>query len=353
MACFHWIVLLLVRKLDGQRSPGGIYHLITGKRSAQTIQDAHLFRCAEAVSVFKEMQKQTFDAEIRKMTEYGWLAASGRNGVLLTPDGEAELSKLEQKYRLPEAYDGAKYEWTGEADLFWERLALTVQSITFILHEKKSFIPVTYRLQTQRWVKKLFRQCRISAEKLSENLHHELHGLLNTVPDREAKLFVSRLTTPDRAGKTFGQLADEYFGDPVYTKIVFQSVIHRVLVQIAAAEERYRLLAGFVERKSSRQLLTETAKETDKLLKQGKAIEEISRIRKLRISTIEDHLIELAIYDPHFSYADFITEKEIAEVLSVAASLETKRLRLIKEALTPDFSYFKLRLALTSAKERV
>ena len=92
-------------------------------------------------------------------------------------------------------------------------------------------------------------------------------------------------------------------------------------------------------------MLTDSANTTAKLYKKGYSIEQICLMRKLKTSTIEDHLVELAMNDSDFSIEPFVSTEEQQQIFEAIEAYETKKLRTLHEIL-PHISYFQLRLAL-------
>ncbi|MDQ0257677.1 uncharacterized protein YpbB [Evansella vedderi] len=349
MNCFNWLMLQLINYINEQRTIGGIYHLLKGKRSAQTIQDAYLFKCSEYVGSLKALTRQDYTEGLKKLEDMGWICFQGSETIKITESGERKRRELSRQFQLPEGYDGAKYEWNGSAGLLWERLSLTVQSLSFLNRGQTSFLPVSYHQETQMWVKQLFKYHSNNYRVLAERLHLDLYNFLTDLPEREGNLFVNRLTSPMRTGKTFKQLSEAYQNDPLYARIHFQAILHRCFVSVKGNQGSYPMLSQFLFGINEHQFVTKSAKETSRLLKQGRTIEEVKMLRGLKHSTIEDHLIELALYEPNFSYKPYLTYQHIKDVLSVASKLKTKKLRLIKEQL-PQLSYFQIRLALTKQR---
>ena len=89
--------------------------------------------------------------------------------------------------------------------------------------------------------------------------------------------------------------------------------------------------------------LTQSAERTKKLFEQGYSVEQIASLRKLKLSTIEDHFIEMAANMESFPFKEFISEEQRDTVWRHVEQLQTKRLRLLKQQC-PELSYFQLRL---------
>ncbi|MBU9723993.1 MULTISPECIES: helix-turn-helix domain-containing protein [Bacillaceae] len=350
MSFIDWFLLTILSKLEGQRSAGGAFHILKGKRSAQTIQDVHLFHLKTYVGSMKDLSRENFDKKINEYIKVG-LIINNNDHISLSVKGTEALSNLNKRFYLPEGYDGSKYEWTGLREVFWNRLSLIVQSVTHLIREEHSFIPVTYQLETQRWVRNFLKNTPLSVKELRDSLYNELYQFLNTLPSSRANLFTNRLSTPIATGRTFDQLCVAFYEDPLYTKVYFNSIIHQLLYQVSERKKEYGLLSKLIHDIVSTKMISESAKETEKLLNKGLELEEIMQVRGLKRSTIEDHFIELAINNHEFPILHFICKKDIEDVLTIASRFNTKRLRFIKDKLNNDISYFQIRLALTKAQE--
>jgi uncharacterized protein YpbB len=77
----------------------------------------------------------------------------------------------------------------------------------------------------------------------------------------------------------------------------------------------------------------------------------IANLRHLKLSTIEDHLVELALNVEGFSidsYVDRVLQNKILEVSRIEA---TKQLKLIREKIGAA-TYFQIRLVLAKYGDR-
>lgn len=96
-------------------------------------------------------------------------------------------------------------------------------------------------------------------------------------------------------------------------------------------------------------MLTDSAQQTAQLYEQGYSMEQIVQMRKLKQSTIEDHFVELAMYEPNFSIGPFVSYDEAQKVWQASKQYQTKKLKILHEALN-DISYFQLRLVLAKGE---
>ena len=94
----------------------------------------------------------------------------------------------------------------------------------------------------------------------------------------------------------------------------------------------------------------ESEKETLKLFKAGKSIEEIAKERNLAISTIYGHLCRLIASD-YLSSSEFIPENIIKQVLEAKSKLpNSSKLKEIKEILPEGITYNEIRCVLADKR---
>ena len=63
------IILSCLSKLQTERSISAVYHIVTGKKSIQTVQDIHLYHLQAYFSVCQHLPKSQFDQMITDLTE--------------------------------------------------------------------------------------------------------------------------------------------------------------------------------------------------------------------------------------------------------------------------------------------
>lgn len=66
----------------------------------------------------------------------------------------------------------------------------------------------------------------------------------------------------------------------------------------------------------------------------------------MKVATIEDHFVEIALREKDFSIEMFMEKEKIDKVIKVIEALQTRKLRVLKQAIGEDISYFEVRLVL-------
>ncbi|SER45636.1 helix-turn-helix domain-containing protein [Salipaludibacillus aurantiacus] len=349
MNTLSYLLLNTVYKLQGERSVNGAIHLLRGKRSAQTIQDIHLFSLETYAASLKQWPEEDINKMVTALYRGGFLSQSNQT-TLLSKKGTDWLKEAADHFELPSAFHGFNYEWDGKADYFWGRLVLTVQSVSNLVYANPSFIPVSYDRLIQQDVKSVLK-AHPDRSKLGRQLYSELKRIYEPWDEQDAALLVKRFSSNKKTGKTISQLSGLFNHDHFYTFIYCKSLVHKMLASISSTPDLFPVLSQLLPRIEGGPYVTQTARQTKDLLNKGFSLEEIAEKRKLKLSTIEDHVIEISIYDPFFKIHEFLPEQERLDIIKASERLNTNRLKPIKDLFQDKYTYFQIRLALSTLRK--
>jgi uncharacterized protein YpbB len=340
MNYFLLLMLYCLNQLKGERSIYSIYHLLKGKRSSQTIQDAKLYDTSALFGVLPNLQRTEIDEAINKLYTLKAVKMITDNSYTVTSVGEKAL----RPFTLPNSLNGWKY--VAITNVFWGRLSLTTQSISNLIHFQSKFIPVHRDSQLLAWVKSFLKGIHVNRTQIGEKLYDEIIDAFYDLDEQRATIFVSKLTSHHRIGNTNEQIAEMQRVSTVEVTILFASTLHYLLSRIDENEEKYPLLSKIAKVNKNELSLTQSTEKTYDLLKRGKSIEDITRLRYLKRNTIEDHIVEIALTDKSFDTMNFISPEKYKTIESCIKSTKTKQLKTIKQALSIQASYFEIRLVL-------
>lgn len=338
------IFTLMLKKFHGSRTIYGAFHILKGKKSAQTIQDCQLFKLSQFFGVYKDISREEVVDLIKILEKKQFIKECGSKRYQVTTVGDLFLKEKLKKNPVPAYLNGFVYK--DSTEVFWRRLSLFIQCISFLEKKKRDFIPITRDIQIQLWVKQRIPRKEQEMSSLAANLYKELHLILQTISSLEADLFVLKLSGYHRIGLTIDQVAQKFHIDRSYAKILFISSLHRILHTLALHKEMYPILYSFLNRPLDGNLLTETAKKTFTLLTRGYSAEDISKMRNLKQNTIEDHIVEIAMNEPNFSIDEYVSLKDQKEIIAILENNSTRSLKEIKEQLKENISYFSIRLTM-------
>lgn len=343
------ILTYMIKQFNGNRTVFGAYHILKGKKSAQTIQDCHLFKMAPLFGVYKQLERDTVIEVINTLSEKSLIVECSEQRFILTEKGEQFLRRKMNENPLPHHLNG--YIYKDIAELFWRRIVLTSQCLSFLKIDKNNFLPIIKDRNIQTWVRGYLTTSTNQLDKLTNQLYTELNEVLKQFSEKEATIFVLRLSGSHRIGLTNEQIASKLSVNHFYSHLLFLNTVHGMIRFVTRQKDAFPILHSLLDDVLKHSYLTETAKSTYSLLKEGLSIDDIAMRRGLKVSTVEDHVVEIAMSIKSFSIDPFVTKEDQSMINSTINFLKTKRLKEIKEELNHRVSYFAIRLTL--AKKEV
>ncbi len=330
-----------------ERSISSIYSLLTGKRSIQTVQDAHMYELDRYYGIFKKMNRSAFDKIIDELVDQQFLTAQSASTSTSKPTMGGIKWLRENECHFPFTYfNGLTYHETGI--IFLERLLLLIQVFANSKMNHTSYIPVIDRPSITRWIKMFYQKNKLQIDDQSKGIYHELSLILAVFSGREAEMFVDRLTGFKHYGMSIQQLANQYKLTVEDVQILLIGMTHHMLDMIQGNTEQFPFLSQIIADLQTKGFLTQSARHTYELINKGHSIDKIARLRSLKINTIYDHIVEISLYDSNFPIERYVSQEKQCEILQAAQQIDTSRLKKIKDAVSEDISYFQIRLALTS-----
>src|SRR5699024_1353586 len=108
--------------IQEERTVNSIYHLLTGKQSIQTIQDAHLFQLESFFALYRRLRMKEFNDQLQHLIDHNYIKPSEPNTFKLTSLG-SEFIRENSLHT---------YHWNGMEfrqvdDEFSKRLFLIIQ----------------------------------------------------------------------------------------------------------------------------------------------------------------------------------------------------------------------------------
>jgi uncharacterized protein YpbB len=325
-----------------------MFHLLSGRRSIQTLHDARLFALDQFYGIHPHLSKKSFDQRISELVRQKLLIPV--SGSVCKPDASA-LHCLENNKNVSLSYfNGLKYYESGP--IFLNRLLLLIQTLANSKKGYFSFIPVIDKTDITLWVKQFYKRLKPFEHQILPALYDELYTLLENFPEKEAEMFVSRLTGYKHYGKSIAQLAVLYKMTENDIILLLTGITHQMLSEITEAKERFPFLTSVIHDLPDYSGMTQSAKRTHQLIVRDFSISQVAELRNLKKNTIYDHLVEVALYDKQFPVNNYVNDDKYQTILHAAEQTKTNKLKTIKEMVNEDISYFQIRLALASAKNR-
>ena len=338
------ILLYCLKQLNGERTIFSIYHLLNGKKSSQTIQDAHLYSLKRFFRIFEHLPREAFEGMIRKISEKNLVSDCGDQRFLPSHAGEVFLNNNP----TPSYLNGWKYH--PQSIPFWERLSLLVQVTSNLVYQEQRYVPIHKNKQIHIWLKSVLKESNQTRAEMGKNLLSEMINCLEKDKLIDPSVLVFRLTGYQRIGLTSMQIAKNLNLDVFNYQVEFLNILHFLIQTIEMNTNRFPLLSTLLSEFQHNNSLTQSARKTWELLKQGISIDEIVNIRQLKLSTIEDHLVEFALNMNDFLIEDYVDLDMQTKILDISREAKTRQLKIIRNCIKTA-TYFQIRLVLAKHGE--
>lgn len=343
---FKGIVFECLRRINKERTVFSIYYLLKGNRSIQTVQDAHLYDLDAFYGIHKKLTKQMFEEKVNDFITEGFLKETTNEKnqkIIYITQKAVNWLEVNNSVLYFQYFNGRHYHEIGE--VFYQRLLLLIQTLTNTMMNNFSFIPVIERREVEQWVKQFYKVARGKEKEYLTKLQGELEQLLGILPTDYANIFVDRITGYRHFGKSIDQLSIDYQRSKSDIQLILVASIHALLTYTQEHKAAFPVLLDIIDQKSSLSLQHSTA-QTYQLFKKNNKPEQIAAIRRLKMNTIYDHLVEIALNDSAFPFSDFINKEEQQAIIHAIEQSNSYKLKTIKEIVQPDISYFQIRLML-------
>ena len=338
-------------RLKEERTVYSALHIISGKKTSQTIQDCHLFGLSVFFRTNPNLTREAFDASISRLADTGYIRIKDAKGnYALNPSGAAALQDFSLSLGLPKHINGFLYQ---NSFLTWQRFNLLFQVISNGVHQNKTYLPIQRDIAIQRWVKRFLYGRAKDFTGLAKDLHDELERIFAELPDLHVQVLMMRLSGFHRVGYSVEQISKKMGRDLWHIHYLFLDAFHYLLTRAQSSPEEFPLLSAVLKEEEKQQstTLTRSSFATFQFIQKGYGIEEIMGIRKLKRNTIEDHLVEIALHVPDFDVAPYINDELLKDIHSLVGELDTKQLKVLKKHLPDNVAYFQIRLALAKGGE--
>ncbi|MBO1914586.1 helix-turn-helix domain-containing protein, partial [Microvirga sp. 3-52] len=96
-----------------------------------------------------------------------------------------------------------------------------------------------------------------------------------------------------------------------------------MLLETISQSSQYPILTETIKDIKVLTYLTESTSKTKELFERGMSMQEISRLRHLKMSTIEDHFVEISNNDQSFPMEEFVSSIDVDAVVAKSKELGT------------------------------
>lgn len=340
----NYLVLKIYSNMKEERTLYAVYHLLKGKRSIQTVQDAHLYNVTDYYGIYKSLTLKDYEQILQNLkNEKKLIKSNNTDTYKVTSKGVDYLNK--SNYSSIH-FSGMAYN--SIAPIFYKRLLLFIQVWTNSNKRNHIYMPIIEDVQAEDYIKKLYRQRKGYVKIDLTYLYEELNLILSNLPQKDVMMYVERLTSYNNYGLSLDQLALKNELSKHTVELILTSINHQIISKVSADLNSFKTLNMLIEDLITKNNLTLSASKTYQLFTQNKNLQEIANKRNLKLNTIYDHIIEIALYDSDFDIEAFVTSSEANEIMDYVKTYKTFKLKEIKDNISEEITYFQIRLVLST-----
>lgn len=342
---YRYIILRAIQQFQNERSVSAVYYVLQGKQSIQSIQDATLFGLENYFGILKKLTKHRFMDEIHILLTENYIKQANEEYQYELTDKGIDYLRQNNLVKQQLHLDGMTYRQMDE--VFFERLLLLIQVWTNSVKKNRYYLPIIDNVRVEHWVKLFYQQTKNQVSEYIYALYNELYTICEEQDELYVKVFLLQLSSYNKIGLTMTQVAEMYDQTVEDIYIITVSFIHKMLQMIQSSKEQYPVLSYVTQKLTHHDdTLTKSAYKTNELRLQGLSIEAIAQFRRLKINTIYDHLVEIAMNQSDFPLSLYVTYDQQRTIIKAIKQTNSYTLKSIKSKVDESITYFQIRLVL-------
>ncbi len=321
------------------RRAKGIFNVLRGRRTVSTLFAGLTYGCLDQLDSWHGVPLEKFVATAAQLQSTGDLVSPTPGYYQLTAQGVTRQKKQRALRYQPVALHGFQ---TTDVRRFAALSQLALQVASEAAHRENRYYPVTTDPGVQAIVKAWFR--RFHSPTLGRTIFDGLQAFLMSLPDELAQIFVQSLTGYQFPGQTDAQLATTFKRSPVEMLVIRKDLMCRWVIWLSQhqTDPLWALLAPLVKASP----VSSSAQRTFQDFLQVDDLEMISKRRHLKLSTVREHLLEVAILTPDFPFERLLTKtvsQQLTTIFADQPELTTWQFAQVQTVMPQlDFFYFRL-----------
>ncbi|MFK4565649.1 helix-turn-helix domain-containing protein [Enterococcus sp. UD-01] len=309
-----------------------LYHLLKGKRTSSVLLYGFLYNNLNFFQLCPDLAQRQFDACIEELCREHLLEQDTQGHAVITDKGQ---KKFRQQMTFYPWLNNYLYGKTDEN--CWRLLQFSVQVVSHLSYADKNYSPLELSPFYQQQLKQAIRA--FSKKELISACRYEWFTLFSLLSAEEADFLARQFSGYQFIGRTSFQV-QSYQEDKFQAFLHRKAILHHLLYLIAERED-IKVLKCIIA-PLLKQNENQSMNETKRYLNQQFSVAQIAEQRKIKKSTVQDHLIELAL-TTDFPFQQFISAETCRLLGHLSAPYQNWQYRSLKEQ-APALDYFEFRL---------
>lgn len=282
-----------------------LLHLLRGKRTSSVLMFGNLHQILPFFGLIPYLTSDLLEDILKKLAQEGHLAESKGQYWQITSKGKEFLAG----HPVPITYlDGVQLAVVSPE--FFRMLFFITQVLSELSYKNAGYIPLESNTYRQNVVKKWLARKKLNGPDFFESFYREWHDLLDDLPHElnSPDDVVNLLTGHGQIGQTYQQVKGDNGNQGIGLYLEQQNTYHYLLNEIKSNPSTFPLMTEIIL------LVSEfagnhSAQVSYQLFQSSESPQVIMAHRKLKKSTVVDHLIEGLILDDKRQDFSFINKE--------------------------------------------
>jgi uncharacterized protein YpbB len=309
-----------------------LYHLLKGKRTSSVLLYGFLYNNLHFFQLYPNLSQRQFNTWIEELCFEHLLEQDMQGHAFITEKGQ---KKLRQQVTINPWLNNYHYGKTDEN--CWRLLQFSVQVVSHLSYADKNYSPLELSPFYQQQLKQAIRG--LSKKEFIAACRYEWFTLFSLLSAEEADFLAQQFSGYQFIGRTSYQ-AWPYQEDEAQAFLHRKAIFHHLLYLVTKLEDiklLKRIIAPLLKQNENQSM-----NETKRYLNQQFSVAQIAQQRNIKKSTVQDHLIELALTND-FPFQSFISAETCQLLGHLPAPYQYWQYRQLKEE-APTLDYFEFRL---------
>lgn len=323
-----------------------LFHLLRGKRTVSVLMNGFLFDNLAYFGLFPNIEDKLFYKRLHHLISEELLTFSKETGeAQITAKGMAYLLKNTDTITYYTAYLNG-YEYAKTEDEMWRLLQFFVQVTSHLSYQDKRYIPLEASPRYQWKVKALI--SKLNKKTVGSDMKGEWSRALSQLSEEEGNFIAQQFSGYQLNGKAEQQLLSD------------TSAFKRMLYRKNVYHHLFRSIEGLPDDAILRQALKEDLEKnqnqsmlrTRELWQSDRSLSEITQMRQMRPSTVNDHILELAMSTDSVVFEALISSEDKKKLETLKTPCQTWRFAELRQQFELDYFSFRLYQIIQIKKER-
>ncbi|KOY74475.1 hypothetical protein RZ54_12310 [Apilactobacillus kunkeei] len=339
-------LLLLLLSSTQPRRIKLIQNLLNGKRTVSTLFWAMRYGILQYSAILKTYDLNSINGAIKKLIVDGLAEQVDEFQYQLTTKGQIKKDSVKESFYI---LQNTSYQYDYDVNEFKARILLAIQSVSEYSYQNKNYYPVKTDMKSAMIVKRWFIHNKV---EIVSRLENYLTKYLSQVDEKKANIIAQQMIGHDVYGMTNGQLADSMGVSNVEAFFMeYDGWVNFINYIINDDDQLLLPLINDVRTLK----MNHHAIQTYNQFVSGNTLDQIANNLSVKLSTVREHLLEMAIWLPEskFPYAKIVSaedEKTLRQAFD-NQPIDDWQFRQISESTDINFFEFRIYQILRSKQD--